>query len=626
MKLNRISWTTFFLLSLSLISLAVWLKFNYPQLTFTNFSVDRTQAVAIAQEHLRANGYADPGEFQAVAVFNMDELMDRYMQKTVGFDGLSRFIKEHDFDLFYWRVRFFKEKEKEGFNYIIDSAKGEITGYSHALEDTAARGTIEREEARAQAEAFLTKTFGFDPARYSLGSDLATIRDNRTDYFFSWYKQGVSIPWSALPDSGTGKLIKSVLLTGDEILGFSKNSFLVPEQFNRDLDGRKEWSRNMLLGIRMIILALLTSGIYLILVRQNHLAMHATKKFYFGIMLFSFLLSLTTFFNQFEEILYSYTTTSSLQSFLWRSGINTVIAALFTTVTMLIPGLAGELLHAEASPNQPSGSFRHYIQSTFASRSVSEMIALGYFVCFIMLGIQSLLVKTGQTYLGVWVEYNWVNNFTTAFLPFLAAFTFGFKTSFSEEIMYRLYAINLGKKIFSKFLPGKPGPVLIITCLLSSLIWGYAHSGYQIFPMWFRGLEVSCLGLFLSFIYLKYGIIPVIVAHYLFDVFWNCAGFIFGTSKPFYFYSSIGILLLPLMLAAAAFVLNRKETVRPLRWQLNKHQLYNVEVLKAYLNQHQSQFALKSPEQIKGEITSHGWDPAVADVALEGFLGKNIRN
>ncbi|MCK4882662.1 MAG: hypothetical protein KAS92_06535, partial [Candidatus Omnitrophica bacterium] len=58
---------------------------------------------------------------------------------------------------------------------------------------------------------------------------------------------------------------------------------------------------------------------------------------------------------------------------------------------------------------------------------------------------------------------------------------------------------------------------------------------------------------------------------------------------------------------------------RELRWHLNKHQLYNLEVLKAFLNTNRDMFLQKSADQIKKEITPHGWDPAIVEVALEDF-------
>ena len=93
MKLNRISWTTFFFLSI--ISFSVWLKFSYPQLAFSNFSVDRNQAIEIAKEFLRKKGDVNTAKYKVAAVFGMDRLMNRYMQKTVGFSGLKEFIQKN---------------------------------------------------------------------------------------------------------------------------------------------------------------------------------------------------------------------------------------------------------------------------------------------------------------------------------------------------------------------------------------------------------------------------------------------------------------------------------------------------------------------------------------------------
>ncbi|MCK5178477.1 MAG: hypothetical protein KAR32_03030, partial [Candidatus Omnitrophica bacterium] len=420
-------------------------------------------------------------------------------QKTVGFEGLAKFIKDHDFDLFYWLIRFFKENTKEEYLVEVSSSTGEILGFLHTIDDNEARKKTTREEARESAKEFLKGKFkSFDPDQCTLRSNYAIHRDNRSDFFFSWQKNSVNIPWSEEPNTGTGKLLTKAKVTGDEVLAFSKNVFLIPNQFNRDTHSRKDLSRNILVVIKILIMALFTYGIFLIITRQNHLAMHTTKKFYINIVAISFILSLLAGFNQFESILFSYKTTLAFNPYLWRNGINMIIGALFITITMLIPSLSGELLHYETSAKKKMGSFLHYIRSTFASRHVAESIVLGYFVCIIMLGMQSFLFKIGQTYLGVWVEHQWVNNISTAYLPFLAAFTIGYKASFSEEIMYRLYAIGLGKKIFNKINPGGGKTNILIVVVLTSLVWGFAHSSYPVFPVWFRGFEVTCLGLFLA--------------------------------------------------------------------------------------------------------------------------------
>jgi hypothetical protein len=67
----------------------------------------------------------------------------------------------------------------------------------------------------------------------------------------------------------------------------------------------------------------------------------------------------------------------------------------------------------------------------------------------------------------------------------------------------------------------------------------------------------------------------------------------------------------------AAFFLNKKQELQPMRWRMTKHQLYNLEVLKTFLRQHPDEIRDKPPRQIVDEISGHGWDMAVVEAALE---------
>jgi len=238
---------------------------------------------------------------------------------------------------------------------------------------------------------------------------------------------------------------------------------------------------------------------------------------------------------------------------------------------------------------------------------MTEVILLGYIVAIIMIGIQSLAFEIGQRYLGVWVEYTWMAQLSATYFPFLAALTLGFIASSTEEVAFRLFAINLGKKFLRN---------TIAAVVVASLIWGFAHSNYLVFPMWFRGLEVTCLGLFLGYIYLRFGLICVFVAHYLFDVFWGTSAHLLGTSTPSQFYSALIVLLLPALFGIIAYIKNKREDESPLRWLLNKHQLFNLEVLKNYLRTQPAPSG-ESLQQFKQEIAGHGWDMVVVEKAVD---------
>ncbi|MBI3617093.1 MAG: CPBP family intramembrane metalloprotease [Candidatus Omnitrophica bacterium] len=606
MKTNRQTWILF--AGLSTLSFILWLWLSYPQLEFVNLSVGRAKAAGIAREYLRAR-QEDPARFRMAVVFSSDEEADRYLQHSVGFAELIQFVQKYDFDLFFWVVRFYRENEKEAYKAFVSSATGGIIGFQHTIDDSAAREPLEREEARRKAVEFLRKRFQFNPELYTVKGDLETVHDNRSDFSFSWQRKDVHIPWSREePSGGTGKLLIGAKVSGQETLTFYKNTFSIPDQFNRYLARVQDTGKILSQAVYVLGLALFTSAVFFMIVRRNHLATHTTKRFYIGLMAFSFVLSLLAVLNQWQSVLFDYDTTGDFRVYIGQLTMQTLITALFVSAAVIMPGLAGEALHYQAFKEKPEGSFLYYLHSTFLSREVAKAIFLGYGVWIVMLGIQSVVIALGQRYAGVWVEHTWMNSLSTAYWPFFVAFTLGFKASITEELMFRMFAISFGKKILGN---------TMAAVILASLLWGFSHSNYPVFPMWFRGVEVTCLGLFLSWAYLRFGIIPVIVGHYLFDVFWNCAEYIFGVTNPFYFASSLLILLLPCLWAVVVFILNKKVELRPMRWRMTKHQFYNLEVLKTFFRQHPEETCGKPPQQIVDEISGHGWDPAVVEAALE---------
>lgn len=604
-------WAVFLLLSA--LSIAVWFRFTYPQLAFINYTISRQNATTIAQDYLK-NNYPYYQKYNTAAIFGTDQNSDQFLQKTLGFEKMKSFTEENDFEIFYWLVRFFKENEKEEFLFGVSAKTGEITSFKHTVEESAEREHIEKAQSNEIALAFLKKNFAFDLNRYTPKADLTTHYDNRDEYFFSWQKESVKIPWTEDINEGTGKLTTSANVSGREILSFSKNTFIVPDEFGRDLAKRENIGHNLTTVVRVFYYILLIASVYFIYVRRNHLAMHSTKRFYFYVTLLVILLSLAGIYNEYQSILFSIPTTTDFKAYTVRYCINSLIAIILLSMSVFIPSLSGELLYNEVkSSEEKKGCFFHYIRSTFFSRSVFESILLGYMVCIIMLGIQSFLVKIGQQYLGVWTEYAWIDRVPTATLPFLAAFSIGYKASVSEELMYRLFAINWGRKLFKN---------TFIAALISSLIWGFAHSSYPVFPMWFRGFEVTVLGLFLSWVYLRFGLISVIVAHFLFDVFWCTSGYLLGQSQHSNMIGAIAILLIPLFFALIAFLCNKPEICKPLRWQLNRHQLFNLNVLTNYLINNHGHFEQSSDVNIRKEIIAHGWDIAVVDLAVEEFRKK----
>jgi hypothetical protein len=206
----------------------------------------------------------------------------------------------------------------------------------------------------------------------------------------------------------------------------------------------------------------------------------------------------------------------------------------------------------------------------------------------------------------VWTERLQISQASSSFWPFLTALAISFRAGVSEEIFFRLFGINWGEKLFKN---------VLVACVVTSLIWGFGHTHYPIFPAWFRGLEVTCLGLLLSFFYLRHGILPVVVGHYLFDAFWGCAGFLLGKSQPFDFWTCALVVGLPFLLGIICFVANKPNIEKPNVLVLKKTQLFNRDVLISFLSDPKNVQG-KTTDQLRKDLCDNGWDGVVVDEAL----------
>ena len=285
--------------------------------------------------------------------------------------------------MFFWVVRFYREDEKEAYKAFVSSATGEIIGFQHTIDDSAAREPLGREEARQKTVEFLKKRFQFNPMFYAVKGDFATVYDNRSDFSFSWQRKDVQIPWSGQKDSsrreplglredpngGTGKLLIGAKVSGHEILTFYKNTFSIPDQFNRYLARIHDTGKILSQAVYVLGLALFTSAVFFMIVRRNHLATHTTKRFYIGLMAFSFVLSLLAVFNQWQSVLFDYGTTGDFRVYLGQLTMQTLITALFVSVAVIMPGLAGEALHYQTFKEKPEGSFCIICIRLFFTRS-----------------------------------------------------------------------------------------------------------------------------------------------------------------------------------------------------------------------------------------------------------------
>ncbi len=197
-------------------------------MAFIDLAVDKQEAFLAAKKYLAANRIDITGYRKSI-IFSSDDEFDRYLQHTAGLKAEEDFIAQHDYELFLWRVRFFKELQKEEYVVLISSRSGKVVSFFHLIDDIESRQDIGKDGARQKAELFLNSTFNIDLNKYDFHEEKIKRYDKRIDYLFSWEKKGVFIPWKE--GQGGAKLLTGVTVSGNEIREFYKNKLSLPEKF-----------------------------------------------------------------------------------------------------------------------------------------------------------------------------------------------------------------------------------------------------------------------------------------------------------------------------------------------------------------------------------------------------------
>jgi hypothetical protein len=593
---KRLEWLILIVLAAG--GIFLWYRLSLPRYQSIDLSISQSKAIDISKDFLKAQRGVDIKGYKIAVTFNVDEGTDRYLQKTLGNRLEQDLIRRLHYDLFCWVVRFFKEKQKEEYRVAVSSATGQVTGFNHTIEDTAFRPLVDKEKARQFAFNFLETTFAFNPAQFIIHGEDVHKYDNRLEYSFSWQNKDVDIPWNKSKEKGYAKLLTNVTVSGNEILNFGKYQFEIPDGFNRYVDNLKQTGQNLSLVFRLLYLALLTIAIVVVVNRKSQVVSRCVKPFYIGVGIGMFVLMVGDVLNSYQNILFDYPTTQSLGDFIIRQLIENIIGPFFIAVAFVLPALSGESISHEIAPLKKQRSFLSTLLSSFCSKPIACQIFIGYIAAAVILGVQAFIFDLGFKYCGVWDELTWLTQASTSFLPAFTALAIGFQASFSEESMFRLFAINLFKKY---------GAPTILAVFFSAAIWGFGHTGYEIYPMWFRGVEVTCIGIIMGIFYLRFGLVCVLAAHFLIDSFLTGLPYLLNPRASFDFYSALAVVGLPLLLAFIALIFNRGTQERPLSIRFNPQQQFNYNLL-------QDLYRSKTPEELialKKDLQHYGWDAAI---------------
>lgn len=473
----------------------IWLNWFPPgglddQMTVeTTTVISKSEATVIAEDFITSQ--YDVNELDSMVLFNSYQDANGYLLRERIFDQYESTWKS-SVPIDYYEVSSQDMDNDLKFKVFVRMDDGHIYGWE-LLNPSMYTGSPQGEETKSNILA----NMGYDAEDYTLSSDTAHIVYH--------HRQVI----------GEASLQLHLKQEGDLITGFAP-FFELPETYTtwkdrQDLLGAM-WSLiSQLLWFGLAIAAIVFMAIY-----------RKTMTFGRGVLLtlaflIPYLIHNVNMYPGFM-IIAAGSSEGAISILLFSQFLMMIMA-----ITVYLSFVAGDGMWRKLDWHLwPSSKEQDY--GPMIVRSMGK----GYLICAIVLGFQSLLFFIAGKLFDIWSTSDPLmsthNLLEPSLYPLLA-----WSAAISEEAVFRLFGIVffvymfrwLGNGLFR--ITGWPFVQrtivhLIPAVVLSNMIWALGHTGYSIYPVYTRFIEVTLLGFIFAYAFLRYGLITAIFAHASMDI------------------------------------------------------------------------------------------------------------
>ncbi|MEK0445437.1 MAG: hypothetical protein RLZZ399_758 [Verrucomicrobiota bacterium] len=499
-------WILFGLLSLACLGFSVW---GFPQ-AFSIFnlhvSMDRASALNAARVLAQKQGWELPG-FREVALFESDRDVKNFVElEAGGKEAFARMLREGLFFPYRWRIRHFvpgQERERT----VWFTPDGLPYGFSETISEKEAGAALSVEEARKLAEEGARSPWNVRLEDWRLVEHSEEKRvGGRLDHWFTYERPGLKL--------GEGTYRLNLEVSGDRLTAVS-HFIKIPESFERRYEEMRSANETLASfagsAIQLVYMggALVSLGI---LGRKRWLIWRiplVAAGLVGGLELIASL-------SQWPLQWLSYSTGTPVQSFVADHLISELNAAFGNTLTLAISFMAAEGLTRLAFPHHLQ-LWRLASDPLSSTRSVFGRTLGGYWMVGLHLAYVIAFYLGATRLLGWWSPADSMAdpNVLSGYLPFLNPIASALHAGFWEECLFRALPLATGVLIGRKI--GWPKVSLVIAMIVQALIFATAHANYPSFPAYSRVVELLAPSLFWGWVYLRFGLLPVALSHFVYD-------------------------------------------------------------------------------------------------------------
>lgn len=531
----------FWLLFVGVSGIAGTIAFYYfPQanpIIHLNLTMNRSQAIDKAQT-IATQFSLGPTEVLHAAQFYTDELVKTFVElEGGGKDTLIAMIEHNLYQPYHWIVRRFKPFEHHEV-LIYFTSDGNPYGFKETISENTSGINITSAAAQTHIEQFVqAEPWHIPLAEYKLIETSQEIRPSgRLDHIFTYERTNEKV--------GEGFYRLKIVVSGNHISELS-HLVKVPDAFKQRYENMRSANENIAYAATIIMLVLYVIGCcfigLFILMQQRFVIWHTPL--YWG--MFIAALVALNIPNQLPLHWMDYNTAHSPYAFLIQQGISVLATFLLLTIAFSIIFMAAESLSRRA--------FGHHIQlwHIYNPQVASTLTILGYTIAGyllvpIMLCYTVLFYVVVLQWFGWWVPssslYN--PNILASYFPWLESISVSLQAGFFEECLFRAVPLACGALLGNRF--GKRSWWIAGAFILQAIVFGAAHANYPAQPAYARLVELLADSTLFGTVYLLLGLLPAIITHFIYDVFWFALP-IFVSTAPGAFFNKIIIICLALI-------------------------------------------------------------------------------
>lgn len=495
--------------SILMIGLSIFFFMTMSKRMFINANIDinisKSEVIFEAKSYAKELGFED---YEDICTVENDYWYIEYLRfKSEGVKSLKDNMQKYKIYPTKIVVSFIKSYSLDNLKLYF-SHNGDKLGYNIFLSEDVNLNSLNYDKAKNLAEKELlswSKKILFEFNNYEEVGHSITHKPGYSEHEFVYEDKNVE------SEIKKRYIIK---VSGDRVTSFYSNIY-VPEIFLKEYNDIRSLNNiSSVVSISFLLfLFVIMFILFLLYIKNRRLSIDFSIKI---VSVFFLLLLLSSFthlkmLRVSSNVMVPYLVTLANYFILTIRGSGIFLVILFVLVSVALT------LDEEAFPNHPN--FRSLGNSKFLASDIFIVSVMkGYlFFGLKLLSVISFYYIANKIGWSSGIDIVDASSFNS-YMHYIKGFVDSLRAGFWEELFFRVLPISFAVILTKRYNLNKKVSV-IFSILLSSFVFGLAHTNYPAVPFYFRIVELFPISIVYSLAYLRCGIITAVVAHWIYDYF-----------------------------------------------------------------------------------------------------------